>query len=533
MDNNTSERNFFGFGFKKKKETAAQQEKKKSFVEKDNELDGITTSGAGHYSAGISLGTETKNENDLISKYRNAAEHPEVDDAIDDIINEAVIEDETGNIVEIVLDDVDISDSVKNTIQEEFEEVLRLLNFKNLSYDIFRKWYVDARLPYHKVINEKNPKDGILELRYIDPLKIKKVRKKITEKDPGTGADIVKGIEEFYVYQDKGFVQAGGESVTSGIKIHPDSITYITSGLNNAGKTRIISHLHKALKPINQLSMLESSLVIYRIARAPERRAFYVDVGNLPAGKATEYMNNVMNKYRNKIVYDANSGEIKDSSDHMSIMDDFWLPRREGSRGTEIDTLSGGTNLGDIEDILYFRKKVMKALKVPMSRQEQENQFSFGRSGEITRDELKFQKFINRLRKRFSLLFYDILKTQLILKGLVSEDEWELWKGDITFRYAKDNHYSELKEIEVLRERLSILQEIEPFVGTFFSSEFIKKNILQQTDEEIKEIQKQISRDGDDKDLEGFEEGIKLTGEDLKELADVDVKEALANYLRR
>ena len=373
---------------------------------------------------------------------------------------------------------------------EEFDHVINMLNMNWYGHDIFRRWYVDGRLYYHKIIDEKNPKNGLLELRPIDPTKIRKVRELKKEKDPKTGAEIITGATEYFIFQNDSL-----GTKAQGLKIAKDAITYVTSGLLDPSRKRILSHLHKALKPVNQLRMMEDSLVIYRLARAPERRIFYIDVGNLPKGKAEEYLRNIMAKYRNKMVYDAETGDMKDDKKHMSMLEDFWLPRREGGRGTEISTLPGGENLGQIDDIEYFRKKLYKSLNVPSGRLEQENQFSLGRSTEISRDELKFQKFINRLRKKFSALFIDILKTQLILKGVVTEEEWESIRSDISIDFLKDNHFSELKDAELIRERLATLREVDEYAGRYYSVEWIRKNILMQTDEEIEDIIAQIKQD--------------------------------------
>jgi hypothetical protein len=388
------------------------------------------------------------------------------------------------------MDDLDQPDRIKKMMTEEFEHVVNMLNMNWYGHDIFRRWYVDGRLYYHKIIDEKNPKNGLLELRPIDPTKIRKVRELKKEKDPKTGAEIITGATEYFIFQNDSL-----GTKAQGLKIAKDAITYVTSGLLDPSRKRILSHLHKALKPVNQLRMMEDSLVIYRLARAPERRIFYIDVGNLPKGKAEEYLRNIMAKYRNKMVYDAETGDMKDDKKHMSMLEDFWLPRREGGRGTEISTLPGGENLGQIDDIEYFRKKLYKSLNVPSGRLEQENQFSLGRSTEISRDELKFQKFINRLRKKFSALFIDILKTQLILKGVVTEEEWESIRSDISIDFLKDNHFSELKDAELIRERLATLREVDEYAGRYYSVEWIRKNILMQTDEEIEDIIAQIKQD--------------------------------------
>jgi len=375
-----------------------------------------------------------------------------------------------------------------------------MLDFTSYGNDIFRKWYVDGRLPYHVMIDNKNPKAGIKELRYIDPLKLRKVKEIETETDQKTGAEIIKKQKEYFLFQDDKMGQSN-----EGLKIHPDAIIYATSGMLDPSRRRILSYLHKAIKPVNQLRMMEDSLVIYRISRAPERRIFYIDVGNLPKGKAEEYLTNIMNKYRNKMVYDASTGAIKDDRKHMSMLEDFFLPRREGGRGTEISTLPGGENLGQIDDIIYFQKKLYRSLNVPMARLEQESTFSLGRSTEITRDEVKFKKFIDRLRKRFSDVFLQTLKTQLLLKGIITKEDWSKFRQDIVFDYIEDNYFSELKESEMYRERFEMISVLEDYVGKYVSDEWIRKKILRQSDIEIKEQDKQINAEkaaGNDDDID-------------------------------
>jgi hypothetical protein len=379
------------------------------------------------------------------------------------------------------------------------------MDFNAKGHDIFRRWYVDGRIYYHKVIDTKNPRKGIKELRYIDPRKIKKVRENKKQIDAKTGIDMVKQVDDFYLYNDKGFDMASGPS--SGIRITADSISYCPSGLVDMHKGTVLSHLNKAIKPVNQLRMIEDALVIYRISRAPERRIFYIDVGNLPKIKAESYLKDVMNRYRNKLVYDARTGEIRDDRNHMSMLEDFWLPRREGGRGTEITTLPGGSNLGEIDDITYFQKKLYRSLNVPVSRLAEESGFQIGRSDNITRDELKFTKFTQRLRKKFSVLFSDILRTQLILKGVIAAEEWDTFKEHIQYDYLADGHFAELKAAEVLRERLDMLGQVESYVGTYFSKEYVKKNILRQSDEEIEEIQNQIKDESGGDDM-GADDGM-------------------------
>jgi hypothetical protein len=491
----------FGFEIKRKNQDK-EEEKKVSFVPPDDEDGaGYVLNAGGYFGQYLDMdGGAAKSEQDLIMKYRDIAMNPECDAAIEDIINEAVVSDEDSAPVSLILDDLDQPDRIKKLIQEEFDNVVELLNFNWYGHDIFRRWYVDGRLYYHKIIDEKNPKRGLLEVRAIDPTKIRKVREVKEERDPVTGAKLIKGVNEYYVYQDKHMSKS-----QQGLKIAKDSVCHVTSGVLDPSRKRVLSYLHKALKPVNQLRMMEDSLVIYRMSRAPERRIFYIDVGNLPKGKAEEYLRNIMTKYRNKIVYDASTGEVKDDRKHQAMMEDFWLPRREGGRGTEITTLPGGENLGQIDDIVYFQKKLYKSLNVPVNRLEQEAQFSLGRSSEITRDELKFTKFVNRLRKKFSWLFIDMLKTQLILKGIVTEDEWKEMQQDITVDYLQDTHFSELKEAELLRERLGTLREIDDYTGKYFSKEWIRKNVLFMDDKDIEEIDKQIEDEGpeetDDEEL--------------------------------
>ena len=444
--------------------------------------------GGGHYGTYMNMeGDDSKDNAQLILKYRGSAMHPEADAAIEDIVNEAITASDTKPCVMVNSDNVKVSSSIKKQIAEEFDNIYNMLNFKELGHDIFRRWYVDGRLYHHLIVDETNPTAGIQEIRYIDAMKIRKVKQIKKETDKETGAKIVKKVDEFYIYQEKPGSQA------SAIRMSADSISYITSGLLDENRRKIVSYLHKALKPITQLRMMEDSLVIYRLARAPERRMFYIDVGNLPRGKAEQYMKDIMAKYRNKLVYDAKTGEIRDDRKHMSMLEDFWLPRREGGRGTEISTLPGGENLGQIEDIIYFQKRLYRSLNVPMNRLEQEQQFSLGRATEISRDELKFQKFIDRLRNRFSMLFYEILKKQLILKNIITEEDWNSWKHDLNVDYLRDNHFSELKEAELLREKIQTLDQISNYVGEYFSKEWVQKNVLLFNDDEINQMNKDIT----------------------------------------
>lgn len=473
----------------------AQQEKQKALsVVPPSADDGSTvissSVNAGAY-YGMVLDVEgiIKNENDLIRRYREVSQYADCDSAIEDIVNEAIVaEDEQA--VEIVLDDLKVPQSIKTKIETEFEEVLRLLKFEEKGHDIFRTWYIDGRLYYHILIDENRVKDGIVELRQIDPRKIRRIKNVTKEKTP-TGVEVVKKIEEYYLYNDKGIT----EQTTQGIKLSLDSVIYTPSGLVDSNSGMMLSYLHKAIKPVNQLKMIEDSLVIYRISRAPERRIFYIDVGNLPKIKAEQYVNDIMNRFRNKIVYDASTGEVRDDKKHMSMLEDFWMPRREGGKGTEITTLGGGQNLGQIEDINYFQNKLYQALNVPASRMKPDQSFNIGRSSEITRDEVKFSKFISRIRKKFTNLFLDTLRVQLIAKGIINPDEWDDMKQFIRFDFMKDNYFAELKENEIMQQRINILNQVDQYVGKYYSTTWVKKNVLMQTEDDIKEIEEDIAED--------------------------------------
>ena len=479
----------FGFSL----ERAKKVPKGPSFVQKDS-LDGSQpVVGGGYYGYSVDFDGQIRNEYELITRYREMVLQPECDSAVDDVVNETICGNFDDVPVELELSNLKVSEKIKKLMREEFQEILRLLDFDNRSYEIFRRWYVDGRLFYHKVIDPKKPRNGLVELRYIDPRKIRKVTE-YEQKKPGElrnadlNTQLTQKSAEYFLYNPKGL----RNSTNQGLKIAPDSITYCHSGIQDLNKNMVLSHLHKAIKAVNQLRMIEDSLVIYRLSRAPERRIFYIDVGNLPKNKAEQYLREVMGRYRNKLVYDANTGEIKDDKKFMSMLEDFWLPRREGGRGTEISTLPGGQNLGELEDVKYFQKKLYKSLNVPNSRLETETTFNIGRAAEITRDEVKFQKFVARLRKSFGELFTDLLKTQLILKGIISIEEWEVMKEHIQFDYIADNYFTELKEIEIRNERMNEVNQMDPYVGKYFSIEHIRRQILKQTDVEIKEIDKQI-----------------------------------------
>ena len=442
---------------------------------------------AAYYSQVMDLEGVVKNENDLIRRYREISQYPDCDSAIEDIINEAIVVDEADQSVDIVLDDLNLSTGIKKKFQEEFDNVLRLLKFEQKGHDLFRSWYIDGRLYYHILIDENKVKNGIVELRYIDPRKIKKVKTLHKEKTPD-GVEVVKKVEEYYIYNDKGI----NGSTTQGVKLSDDSVLYCPSGLHDANTGMMLGYLHKAIKSVNQLKMIEDAVVIYRISRAPERRIFYVDVGNLPKLKAEQYVNDLMNRYRNKITYDATTGEVRDDRKHLSMMEDFWMPRREGGRGTEITTLPGGQNLGEIQDIEYFQRKLYQSLNVPMSRMNPDQSFGLGRATEISRDEVKFSKFIGRIRRRFTDLFTDALRVQLVAKGVIRADEWDTLRPFIRYDFKKDNYYTELKENEILQQRLAMLQQVEPYIGKYYSMDWVRKNVLHQPDEMIEEIDAQI-----------------------------------------
>ena len=478
----------FGFSFKRK---PIEDKKKPISFAADNEDGAFEISPTGGYFGQYMdlQGDKFQNDKELIMKYRQISSYPEVDMAIEDICNESITE-ESGVIVSLNLDELKQNSGIKKLIYKEFNSILNITNFKSTAYDIFKRWYIDGRLFYHVIIDENNTGKGIVELRQIDPTKIRKIKEVEKIKDPKTGAELTKEGKEYYLYQDETLFQHG-----EGLRINTDAIIQVNSGLLNENRDKVIGYLNKALKPLNQLSMMEDSLVIYRISRAPERRIFYIDVGNLPKGKAEEYLNNTMNRYRNKIVYDPTTGNIKDEKVHRNVMEDFWLPRREGGRGTEISTLPGGQNLGEIEDIQYFQQKLYRALNIPMSRLTEADAFSIGRSSEITRDELKFQKFINRIRVKFSNLFYESLKRQLILKKIIVPSDWNDIRQGMTVEYSRDNYYAELKDSEILKERIETIQMMDEYIGLFWSKDWVRRNVLKLNDNEIKDINKQNKDD--------------------------------------
>jgi len=492
----------FGFQINRKKELKGQSPVPPSADEP------VAVAAGGYFGTYVDMDNSARDEFELIRRYRDMALHPEVDSAVDEIVNEFVVNDTNDSCVEINLDNLDVGKGVKNKMRDEFAHIKQLLNFEKRAHELIRNWYVDGKLIYHKVIDLANPKKGILELRYIDPLKIKKVRQKLSsntqtltpEEKQSAKAYEWGEFVDYWLYNPRGYLRGGAMgpvgdmSNNQGIKMAVDSITFVNSGLQDLNKRLVLSFLHKAIKSLNQLRMIEDALVIYRLSRAPERRIFYIDVGNLPKVKAEQYLRDVMARYRNKLVYDAKTGEIRDDKKHMSMLEDFWLPRREGGRGTEITTLPGGQNLGELKDVEYFRKKLYNSLNLPPSRLTDDNKgFNLGKTTEVLRDELKFTKFIGRLRKRFGELFLDILKTQLILKGVITPEDWDDMQEHIQFDYLFDNHFNELKELEMVTQRMAMVTQMDPFVGKYFSVEHIRRQILQQNETEYKELDKQMN----------------------------------------
>ena len=484
----------FGFSITRAKKP---QDPKQSFTTPQADDGTQTVAAGGYFGQYLDMEGTAKSESELIRRYREIALHPECDMAIEDIVNEAIVANELKDAVKLDLNNVGYSGEIKKKIDTEFKEVLRLMNFSTRGHDLFRRWYVDGRIYYHKIIDRDSPVKGITELRYIDPRKIKKIREIRKKRPDGPtpyGLTVIDEFEEYFIYNEKGV----SNTTSGGIKIAPDAISFCPSGIVDQNKNIVLSYLHKAIKPVNQLRMIEDASVIYRIARAPERRIFKIDVGNLPKVKAEQYLRDVMARYRNKLVYDATTGEIRDDRNYMSMLEDFWLPSREGGRGTQIDTLPGGANLGEIADIEYFRAKLYRSLNVPVSRLESSSGFNLGRSTEITRDELKFTKFVQRLRKKFTELFNDLLRTQLVLKGVIAEEEWFKLRDSIQYNFLQDGHFAELKESEMLMERLRLADSMRDYVGKYFSVEYVRKQVLRQTDREIESIDKQIKKEIDD-----------------------------------
>lgn len=484
----------FGFTISRQKseqDSAVQ----KSFAPTTNDDGALTITSAAYYGTYVDLDGTAKNEVELISRYREMAMQPEIESAIDDIVNEAICQDDDGKTIQIVLDNLKQPDKIKESIKKEFQNVLRLFNYNKMAQDIFRRYYIDGRMYYHIIIDRENPTQGIKELRYIDPRKLRKVREMRQKKDERTGVDIVDTVNEYYIYNDKVLAGSSSNYGPVGVRITTDSIISVVSGLMDSRRAVVLSYLHKAIKPLNQLRMIEDATVIYRISRAPERRIFYIDVGNLPKLKAEQYLRDIMVKYKNKVVYDANTGEVRDDRKYLSMMEDYWLPRREGGKGTEITTLPGGQNLGELEDVKYFQRKLYGALSVPISRLEPQEGFSLGRAAEVTRDELKFSKFVDRMRQKFSEVFDQTLRVQCVLKGICTEEEWNEFKEYIHYDFIKDNNFSELKEAELITNRLQLLSSVDPYTGVYFSQAWIQRNVLRLSDDEIKEMQKEIDRE--------------------------------------
>jgi len=485
----------FGFTISRQ-ENEAKQASEQSFSPPSNDDGALTITSAAYYGTYVDLDGTAKNEVELISRYREMAMQPEIESAIDDIVNEAICQDDDGKNIQIVLDDLEQPDKIKKAIKEEFITILRILNYTKMAQDIFRRYYIDGKLFYHIIVDREEPTKGIRELRYIDPRKMRKIREVKKQKDERTGVDVMNVVNEYYIYNDKVTTGSSTNYGPVGTRITTDSVVSVVSGLMDSRRAVVLSYLHKAIKPLNQLRMIEDATVIYRISRAPERRIFYIDVGNLPKLKAEQYLRDIMVKYKNKLVYDANTGEIRDDRKFLSMMEDFWLPRREGGKGTEITTLPGGQNLGELEDVKYFEKKLYKSLNVPVSRLDpNQSGFSLGRVGEITRDELKFAKFVGRMRTRFSDLFDQCLRVQCVLKGICTDDEWKTFREHIHYDFIKDNNFTELKEAELMKERLSLLGEVDPYTGRYFSQAWIQRNVLRLDDDEIKVMQGEMEKE--------------------------------------
>ena len=485
----------FGFSISRLKK---QSDPKQSFTTAPADDGTQTIAAGGYFGQYLDQEGNSKTEADLIRRYREISLHPECDLAIEDIVNEAIVANENKEAVRVNVNNLPYGKDVRRKIEDEFKEVLRLMQFNTKGHDIFRRWYIDGRIFYQKVIDRKSTTRGITELKYLDPRKIKRIREVRKKRPEGvTGPNMLTVVDEFveyYLFNEKGVVN----STSGGIKIAPDTIAYCPSGLIDQNKNMVLSYMQKAVKPVNQLRMIEDAAVIYRIARAPERRIFKIDVGNLPKVKAEQYLRDVMARYRNKLVYDASTGEVRDDRNYMSMLEDFWLPSREGGRGTSIETLPGGQNLGEITDIEYFRSKLYRSLNVPVSRLESNSGFNMGRASEITRDELKFTKFVQRLRKKFTELFNDILRTQLILKGIINEEDWQGVRDSITYDFLQDGHFAELKNTEIMRERLQLANEMRDYIGKFYSVEYVRKNILKQNEREMEDIDNQIKKEIDD-----------------------------------
>ena len=488
---------FFGFEIRKK---AIDANTTPTIIAKESDDGAVVIQGGGAYGTYVDLDGAVRTEAELVTKYRVMAEFPEVDSAIDDIVNEAIVYDADEPIVSINLDSLEQPDRVKKLIRSEFEYIVDLLEFNKLGYDIFRRWYIDGRLFFQVIIDVTRPEEGIKELRYIDSRKIRKIKQVQKVKDQGSTAQIIKQEVEFYMFNERGFMNTGnfGASGVTGFKIAKDSIVMVPSGMMDKNNTMMLSYLHKAIKTLNQLKALEDATVIYRISRAPERRVFYIDVGNLPKMKAEQYLKDVMTRFKNKLVYDASTGEIRDDRKFMTMLEDFWLPRREGGKGTEITTLPPGQNLGELEDVKYFQKKLLQSLNVPISRLDPQTSgmMGVGRTTEVTRDEVKFSKFIARLRNKFSRIFDEALRIQLSLKGICTVEEWEEFKESIYYQFKKDNNFTEMRDAEILRERINTASIMDPFIGKYYSTNWVRKNVLQMTEEEIETMEAEIEEEG-------------------------------------
>jgi len=485
----------FGFTISRNEEEE-NQSTQQSFSPPPSDDGALTITSAAYYGTYVDLDGTAKNEVELISRYREMAMQPEIESAIDDIVNEAICQDDDGKNIQIILDDLNVPDKIKKAIKTEFHQILRMLNYTNMAQDIFRRYYIDGKLYYHIIVDKENPTAGIKELRYVDPRKMRKIREIKKQKDERTGVEVMNVVNEYYIYNDKVTTGSSTNYGPVGTRITTDSVVSVVSGLMDSRRAVVLSYLHKAIKPLNQLRMIEDATVIYRISRAPERRIFYIDVGNLPKLKAEQYLRDIMVKYKNKLVYDANTGEVRDDRKFLSMMEDFWLPRREGGKGTEITTLPGGQNLGELEDVKYFEKKLYKSLNVPVSRLDpNQSGFSLGRVGEITRDELKFAKFVARMRNKFSDLFHQALRVQLILKGVCTAEEWEQFKEHVHYNFIKDNNFTELKEAELMTQRLQLLASVDPYTGRYFSQAWIQRNVLRLNDDEIKVMQGEIEEE--------------------------------------
>jgi hypothetical protein len=523
----------FGFTLGKKDIVQVEKPEQASFSLPTETIDdgAVTITQNAHYGTYVDLEGSIRNELELITRYREMSNHPECDMAIDEIVNEAITHDVDGKVMDINLDNLKQPETIKKKIIEEFDNIQKMLNFSNLADDLFKRWYIDGRIYYHVIVNDTSPKEGIKELRYIDPRKIRKVREVQKDRDSKTGAQIIKSVAEYYIYNDRGTAtQSFTSSTNQGLRIAPESIINVNSGLMDAKNTFVISYLHKAIKALNQLRMIEDAVVIYRLSRAPERRIFYIDVGNLPKGKAEQYMRSIMTQYRNKLVYDANTGELRDERKHLSMLEDFWLPRREGGKGTEITTLPAGQNLGQMEDVQYFQKKLLQSLNVPISRldpQQGAGIMGIGKTTEVTRDEVKFSKFIARLRNKFSRIFDDALRVQLALKGICTTEEWDEFKESVYYDFKKDNNFVEMREAELIRERVLTATQLDPFIGKYYSSKWVKKNVLRMTDEEIEEMEKEIEEEGSQPVLaDGEETSAQATNADAASQAEDNTQES-------